>query len=277
LRRAALTIALLLCACGGGVDSTGTDALLRVPGGQFIPGPPPQASGGPAVLQASINRVDVTPGLLDRTVTVTTPPGTSGVLLAIQGDVGYWVVPAGGPDPQQSNQLKNQIPVNFSPALPAGSRPLLVQATTPDGAAGAAFVIPLQASAATQASALSFTLSWDTEADLDLHVVDPLGNEIYWDHVAADGGVLDFDSNQSCVIDGLRRETVSWTAAPPSGRYQALVDTPSLCTAATAHWKLQAQMNGAPLASVEGQSTPFDTRGFHARGAGLLALELDVP
>jgi hypothetical protein len=276
LSRAALGVALALCACGGGVDSTGTDALLRVPGAQFIPGELPQASGGPAVLQASINRVDVNPGQLDRTVTVTTPPGTSGVLLAIQGDAGYWVVPAGGPDPQQSNQLKNQIPVNFSPALPSGSLPLLVQATTPDGAAGPAFVIPLQASAAVQAG-LSFTLTWDTEADLDLHVVDPLGNEIYWDHIAADGGLLDFDSNQSCIIDGVRRESVSWASAPPSGRYQALVDTPSLCSAATAHWKLQATMNGAQLASVQGQSISFDTRGFHGRGAGLLVLELDVP
>jgi hypothetical protein len=272
-----LGIALALCACGGGVDSTGTDALLRVPGGQFVSGPLPQASGGPAVLQASINRVDVTPGLLDRTVTVTTPPGTSGVLLALQGDAGYWVVPAGGPDPQQSNQLKNQIPVNFSPALPAGPLPLLVQATTPDGAAGAAFVIPLQAGGAATASRLSFTLGWDTESDLDLHVVDPLGTEIYWGHVAADGGVLDFDSNQSCILDGRRKETVSWASAPPSGRYQALVDTPSLCTAATAHWKLQALLDGAPLASVQGQSTSFDTRGFHGRGAGLLVLELDVP
>jgi len=276
--RALAALGVLLAACGGGTENTGLTAWLRVPGAQFVAGPLPQPSGGPAVLNASIDHPDISPGLHDRSLAIVTPPATVGILIGIQGDAGYWVLPAGNPDPQQSNQLKNQVPVEFSPLLPSGQFQLLVQATSASGSPGQADVVPLHTEDATVApDGLVFTLSWDTEADLDLHVVDPGGTEIYWHNVAADGGLLDFDSNESCIIDGRRRESVLWASAAPGGHYQALVDTPSLCSAATAHWFLTAQIGATVVASSQGQSTHFDTRGDHARGAGLLALELDVP
>ncbi|HEX4383438.1 MAG TPA: hypothetical protein VH083_10825 [Myxococcales bacterium] len=277
MRRLLLALLLLSGACGGGADTTGVVALLRVSGAQYVQGPMPQPSGGPLVVSASINRNVITPGLTDRVVNVTTPPGSTGVLLGLQGDTGYWILPAGAADPQQSNQQKLSVPVAFSSHLPSGQFTIAAQAVSPAGAAGQPALIGLQTDDTGPAAALAFNLSWDTEADLDLHVVDPKGTEIYWGHIVADGGLLDFDSNQSCILDGRRREIVAWASAPPSGNYLVRVDTPSLCTAATAHWMLTAQLNGALQATIEGQSTSFDTRGFHTRSDGLLVLELVVP
>ena len=82
---------------------------------------------------------------------------------------------------------------------------------------------------------LLVSLRWDTEADLDLHVVIPNGtvrsdDDRIWSKprrppgqmvdagAYKSGGILDFDSNANCVIDGRRQENVSWTVAPPSGR-----------------------------------------------------------
>lgn len=279
MRSLTAALLLLLPACGAGADNFGVNAWLRVPGAQFIEGPLPRPGGGPQVFQASISRSDISPGLLDRTVQATYAQGSNGILLGIEGDAGYWLLPAGPPDVQQDNQLKTATPVSFSSFLPSGRFNLEVQAVSVSGASGATSVIELHTDdAATLApDGVSFTLSWDTEADLDLHVVDPAGNEIFWNHVAADGGLLDFDSNESCIIDGLRREKVIWASAAPSGHYLVRVDTSSLCSASAAHWTVQAQRGSTSLATVRGESTRFDTRGAHARGAGLLVLELDVP
>lgn len=51
-----------------------------------------------------------------------------------------------------------------------------------------------------------FTLLWDTEADLDLHVVEPGGKEIYWeDPKGQRGGELDVDNTK-----GFGPENIYW-------------------------------------------------------------------
>lgn len=270
--------AVLSPACGGQTDTLGTSAWLRVPGATFVAGPLPDAGGGPSVVAASITRTEVYPGLGDRRVEGSVASSVTGLALALEGDSGHWLLPAGPPDVQVPDALTLSAPVAFARTLPLGPRTLLVQAVDARGHAGPPFPIALQAEPITQTdAALAFTLTWDTEADLDLHVVAPDGAEVYWNHIAAAGGLLDFDSNQSCALDGLRAERISWTSAPPAGHYLVRVDTPSLCGEATARWTLTATESGVVSGQSRGQSIPIDTQGPHARGAGLLALELDVP
>ncbi|HYN88710.1 MAG TPA: hypothetical protein VER55_09275, partial [Ardenticatenaceae bacterium] len=68
------------------------------------------------------------------------------------------------------------------------------------------------------------TLRWDNPADLDLHVVDPAGEEISYGHpVAQSGGQLDVDANIGCQ-DDLRVENVFWpSGGAPTGTYQVEV------------------------------------------------------
>jgi hypothetical protein len=67
---------------------------------------------------------------------------------------------------------------------------------------------------------IQVTLTWDNEADLDLHVVDPHGEEIYWMHkTSASGGYLDYDN-----ISGYGPENVYWEDnQAPSGTYDVYV------------------------------------------------------
>jgi hypothetical protein len=138
---------------------------------------------------------------------------------------------------------------------------------------------------------LVVSLTWDTEADLDLHVVNPLGEEIYHDKRttldtfspgapgsdAGSYGYLDIDSNANCAIDGRRQETVTWVGAPPSGQYSVRVDATSLCGQAIAHYSVRALLNGAAIGQASAVAVGFDTWGPHDRGAGVLALSFDVP
>ena len=51
-----------------------------------------------------------------------------------------------------------------------------------------------------------FTLLWDTEVDLDLHVIEPGGKEIYWeDPKGTFGGELDVDNTK-----GFGPENIYW-------------------------------------------------------------------
>jgi hypothetical protein len=140
---------------------------------------------------------------------------------------------------------------------------------------------------------LVISLHWDREADLDLHVVDPNGVEIYKRNINSyelpppgepvdptawqQGAMLDFDSNAACVMDGRRRENVIWKNEPPAGHYVVRVDTFSLCEEAFANWSVDVFKNGASRASASGQGGPADEMTAHDRGAGVLALEFDWP
>ena len=75
-----------------------------------------------------------------------------------------------------------------------------------------------------------FTLLWDTEADLDLHVIEPGGKEIYWeDPKGLRGGELDVDNTK-----GFGPENIYWLndvegteekvkGAGPTGEYRWFV------------------------------------------------------
>jgi len=67
---------------------------------------------------------------------------------------------------------------------------------------------------------IQITLTWDNEADLDLHVIDPSGEEIYWLNTSSvSGGYLDFDN-----ITGFGPENVFWEdGMAPSGVYDVYV------------------------------------------------------
>jgi hypothetical protein len=58
-----------------------------------------------------------------------------------------------------------------------------------------------------------FTLIWDSDADLDLHVVEPGGKEIYWEQPRGkQGGELDVDNTK-----GFGPENIYWLRDDPAG------------------------------------------------------------
>jgi hypothetical protein len=68
------------------------------------------------------------------------------------------------------------------------------------------------------------TLRWDNTADLDLHVIDPAAEEIWFGSSSStSGGQLDVDANAGCSGDP-PVENIYWpTGGAPSGTYQVSV------------------------------------------------------
>lgn len=67
---------------------------------------------------------------------------------------------------------------------------------------------------------IQINLTWNNNADLDLHVIDPSGEEIYWKHKnSVSGGILDRDD-----IDGEGPENIFWPSGEaPNGIYKVYV------------------------------------------------------
>ena len=68
---------------------------------------------------------------------------------------------------------------------------------------------------APQSGPLTFRMTWTSAHDLDLHVIEPSGNEIYFGNTnSATGGSLDHD-----VICVPGTETIAWNGTAPRGTY----------------------------------------------------------
>ena len=103
---------------------------------------------------------------------------------------------------------------------------------------------------------LQFTLTWNTEGDIDLHVIEPSGNEIYYANSLSDsGGQLDVDNTW-----GYGPENIYWDSTPPAGTYSVFVDDFD-CIATG--YTLTVTKNGVPttytgsFAAACGESTPI--------------------
>lgn len=294
-----LVAALALASgCGGTAPDAGLRGDLRVVGGVYFPGeleavPANALNPGPAVISVFNSLTTVTPGERDKPVTGTVDPNATAVALGLRGDGGYFVILCAPPALDAPDQPTFAASLSFSAALLPGPQTLVVRAADARGVLGAPAFVSLTSVLAAPTGALVVTLRWDTESDLDLHVVVPGGVEV-WAHninsyqapppgTPVDplawqlGGILDFDSNAGCVIDGRRQEDVVWQAPPPAGTYVVRVDTASLCGASAARWTVDAILNGVSLGGAQGEALPSDVRFSKGAGSGLQALVFDVP
>jgi hypothetical protein len=296
LPRWALVALACLAGCQAVRADTGLEAGMRVANAQFVSGDLEAAtpSGGPAVVSVFNSLTTVQPGEIEKPLSGTLDTTATAVALGLRGDRGYWIVVAGPPTLDAPNQPTFAATLSFSPTLALGNLTLVARAVDAEGHFGAPSTVPLvSAPPAPPSGTLVVSLRWDTESDLDLHVVIPDGIEIWAGNINSyqvpppgtpvdasawqQGGILDFDSNANCVIDGRRAENVVWQAPPPAGTYLVRVDTASLCGTPAARWNVQVLLAGTVIAASQGESLPSDTRFSKGPGSGVLALTFDVP
>jgi hypothetical protein len=296
MRRSLASLVVLAAAlgCEAASPGSGLDALLRVADAQWAPDPMPTEMDGPAVTTVRNARTMVWPGQRDKPVSGTLARDATAIALALEGDRGYWILPAGAPDVQAPTEVTFTARLSFAPTLPLGAHDLVLRAVSAAGRFGPPRREPLVAAPLVSVTgALVVSLRWDTNADLDLHVTDPQGIEVWarninsyqppppgqpedpqaWRH----GGILDFDSNAGCVIDGRRQEDVVWADAAPAGQYVVRVDAPSLCGQPAARFVVEVYRQGQLAGTAEGTVVEAQTRGEHGRGAGLYVMAVDYP
>ncbi len=296
----AVVVATIVCGagCGGASADPGLDALVLVEDAQFVPGPIALADtdDGPSILTLAAARSVTAPGQRDEPLSGTLEASAEAVALGVVDDVGHWILPAGPPDSATPGLPTLTASLAFSTALPEGPLALVARAVDGAGRSGppltTIFVVDDRAP---PEGPLVVSLGWDTDADLDLHVVLPDGVEVWSGNTNSvvrpgpgepplppdafrAGAQLDVDSTANCVDDGLRQENVVWssTTTPAPGPYRVRVETSALCGRPVARWWVVVRRDRVVVASAEGSSLPVDTRGPHGEGSGLLALDFTL-
>jgi hypothetical protein len=277
-----LALPVPLCLVQGACDAgpgilTGVDEPMRVSGGQFIQGdlpgsPPPPASatataagdgGLPPLTVKAVNYSGsnvIQPGQAAKSFSGDVTLDAIAVGAKLEGlGTGYWVVPAGAVDQSDTTAYTFSLPANFSASDPPGLRNLLVVAIGPSGQAGVQNATPLclvsripdnnhACIPKNQAPSAVFTLQWDTNFDLDLHVRTPDGIDFnprqpYGETIEAGTTVIppdlphfDRDSLANCVPDGLNQEDLIFQNPPSKGTYTIYVDPFDSCGQNIAHF-----------------------------------------
>lgn len=120
------------------------------------------------------------------------------------------------------------------------------------------YYIPVQMVTA-QPGDLQISLSFDQHNDLDLHVVEPDGFEIYWnDTLSPNGGMLDLDANANCNYDSVNNENVIYNDSIPLGCFKIYIHYYRQCIyGVNTNFSVTALFNGEPVALIDG-SNPYN-------------------
>ncbi len=105
------------------------------------------------------------------------------------------------------------------------------------------FILPLELLGTGDVQA---TLTWENTADLDLHVIDPAGEDICWWNASSEsGGEADWDDWCSPISSG-GPENIYWPyAEAPSGQYLVFIDYYESCrTQGETTWTVRLIVDG---------------------------------
>jgi hypothetical protein len=147
-----------------------------------------------------------------------------------------------------------RVVLTVAPAVPGTSMVFHYAAVAADGRQGRSVRQRVEV-LSVGTGQVQVSVSWDADSDIDLHVVDPFNDEVYFEQPEVDsGGRLDLDSNAECAIDHKRNENVTWATAPP-GPYLVRVDYWSNCGVARTRYVVTVRVDGQPPRVFDGEFT----------------------
>ena len=189
--------------------------------GNLNSGPPPPASTGPTV-NVPGNAQTITGGSTALALTTSAPVRT--VAAFVQGVDGHYIVPLGG------DITSGQAIISIGGLPPALDFEIVFAVAASDGVYGPYSSMSVNALQVAGGD-IQVSVTWDTQADVDLHVVEPNGAEIYYGStMSASGGELDIDANAACSTSNLTQENVGWAPGEaPTGTYIVRVDYWDAC------------------------------------------------
>jgi hypothetical protein len=211
----------------------------------LVQGTAPAGAGGPS---ASVSGVAVMINGGSSQQTVSAGAAFTRVIFAIEGLANYYelTIPA--------SAVNQGILISANPDAYAGN--LVFLYAVEDGQGVGAYARQQVHFLQVGTGDIQISVAWDDSADVDLHVIDPNGEQIYFGHRdAASGGTLDLDANAACgrntFSDGsppafASNENVVWpTGMAIPGTYTVFLHYWSACGLAQTNWVATIQRVGA--------------------------------
>ncbi len=220
-------------------------------------GAPPAASGGPVVSATSGGTV-INGGASITTVTGDTP--FRHVIIAVEEIDGYYQLTFA------SDQDTARVVITLGSELPENTFTILYGVMTQGGAVSS-YVTNNVSVASAGTGELQVSVTWDAASDVDLHLVEPGGEEIYYGNTTSDaGGELDLDSNAGCSIDNVNNENITYASAPPVGEYIVRVDYWSECSVSETNYVVTVNIPGQQQQTFNGTFTGTGNYGGEGDG-----------
>jgi len=234
------------CTGGGGGGATPvTSFVAAVSSGstpaQLVPGGRPNAGGGPVLgVPGSVNAIN---GGANQ-ITLTSPTPVDSIVVSVET----------GASSSTTNSAMVVADSYYLLRLPSPQTTIVLTIVLPVQVARQAFTLEYSAALGTGAFGayrqqavqvttvgtgdVQISVTWNSAADVDLHLVEPNGNEIYYGNPrSSTGGELDLDSNAGCGSDGPRAENIRFPSGrAPTGTYIVRVDHWSSCNASSTNY-----------------------------------------
>lgn len=222
----------------------GTAGTVTVRAGQAPAGAAAGAvveyTGGNTVAQGSTAQTELT-----------SVDALDAVLVRLGGVTGYYVVLLDQPETALSLLL------SLSPNAPAGMVDCIYQGRRAGETTwGEPVRIPIEI-LNVGSGELQINLTWNSDADLDLHLFEPDGNQIYYGSpTSSTGGQLDLDANVGCGNVGV--ENIFYDQIPPVGMYRVAVDNYQDCTQSSSDYVVTVTLPGQTPTIINGSITEAD-------------------
>jgi len=220
---------------------------------RMVVGEAPNAVGGPVAVLDGIN-VGINGGSLPMTVSSTTP--FARVILAAQGLDNYYELTL----PSAVTTLDIVASIRTD-APPSDNLPLIYGLN--DGGGQGDYSAHGVRILRVATGDVQVSVAWDSPTDVDLRVVDPFDEEVYFGNLqSASGGFLDLDSNPACSIDGINNENIVWpSGGAPNGTYKVRLDYWDDCNEAETNWVVTVQSAGQAPQIYSGKFVGFPVGG----------------
>lgn len=189
-------------------------------------------------------------------ISVETSSNIKEVLVGVKDVAGYYAVPA---SPMKSTDVTNLLILFFSQELEKDSFIIVIALRDNNGQVSAHETITVSKITAGTGT-LQVSCSWNKENDVDLHLIEPNGVEIYYGNSESEnGGILDVDSNAGCDIDNINNENITYSsdAIVEGGTYTVTMDLWSNCQVEEiTNYTVTAIYKGTVIAASSG-SNPY--------------------
>ncbi len=188
--------------------------VIAVADGAFQDGEAPASAGAealPAIVRLTGPTAVTNGGTAVLHVELAAPVENPTFVVQREGDSGFHTVV--GTDPEADGVYDISVQV----AAEASRVAILLRVALTDGAGNIGEYAELELELIQSGTGdVKITLSFDRVHDLDLHVIEPNGEEVsYLNDASATGGKLDLDTGANCQAGGAMSENIFW---PPGGR-----------------------------------------------------------
>jgi hypothetical protein len=256
-----------LAACGGDfeppqISIVGVVSSITVDGEPanvtLERGTPPPENAAP-VIDATVPVAAINGGSF--TVNVTSADQFSEVVIGMPGTPDYYRIVLASP------RTSAMVVVTLDPGTPGGPLELFVAGGTAPTAFGP-YVSRTLSITRVGSGDVQVSVAWNSAADVDLHVIDPAGEEIFWGARASlSGGELDLDSNAACTSDQPRNENTVWPRnGAPAGAFTVRLDYWDDCDAVQTDYVVTIWVRGQEAQVFSGTFTGAGDQGGEGSG-----------